>query len=129
MGNRLARVEPTMRSFVLVAFLACAGAFSLSAAPQSTRVVVSASSAEAVMLFGKKAAPKKAAPKKVAKKAAPKKAAPKKVVAKKAPAKKAAPKPKVVRQRNTEPNIVQKLFAMPLIGGGKGVDLGPEYDL
>lgn len=127
-----------MRSFVLVAFLACAGAFSLSAAPQSTRVVVSASSAEAVMLFGKKAAPKKAvkkaaakkaAPKKVAKKAAPKKAAPKKVVAKKAPAKKAAPKPKVVRQRNTEPNIVQKLFAMPLIGGGKGVDLGPEYDL
>merc|ERR1711935_1156265 len=122
MGNRLARVEPTMRSFVLVAFLACA--FSLSAAPQSTRVVVSASSAEAVMLFGKKAAPKKAV-----KKAAAKKAAPKKVVAKKAPAKKAAPKPKVVRQRNTEPNIVQKLFAMPLIGGGKGVDLGPEYDL
>merc|ERR1711935_129646 len=105
--------------FVLVAFLACAGAFSLSAAPQSTRVVVSASSAEAVMLFGKKAAPKKAV----------KKAAPKKAVAKKAPAKKAAPKPKVVRQRNTEPNIVQKLFAMPLIGGGKGVDLGPEYDL
>merc|ERR1711935_780432 len=122
MGNRLARVEPTMRSFVLVAFLACA--FSLSAAPQSTRVVVSASSAEAVMLFGKKAAPKKAV-----KKAAAKKAAPKKVVAKKAPAEKAAPKPKVVRQRNTEPNIVQKLFAMPLIGGGKGVDLGPEYDL
>merc|ERR1711892_668504 len=123
MGNRLARVEPTMRSFVLVAFLACAGAFSLSAAPQSTRVVVSASSAEAVMLFGKKAAPKKAVKKAAAKKAAPKK------VAKKAPAKKAAPKPKVVRQRNTEPNIVQKLFAMPLIGGGKGVDLGPEYDL
>merc|ERR1712106_824402 len=96
---------------------------SLSAAPQSTRVVVSASSAEAVMLFGKKAAPKKAVKKAAAKKAAPKK------VAKKAPAKKAAPKPKVVRQRNTEPNIVQKLFAMPLIGGGKGVDLGPEYDL
>merc|ERR1711892_448610 len=118
MGNRLARVEPTMRSFVLVAFLACAGAFSLSAAPQSTRVVVSASSAEAVMLFGKKAAPKKAVKKAAAKKAAPKKLA-----------KKAAPKPKVVRQRNTEPNIVQKLFAMPLIGGGKGVDLGPEYDL
>merc|ERR1712106_952910 len=106
---------------------------SMGAAPQSTRVVVSASSAEAVMLFGKKAAPKKAVKKAAAKKAAPKKvakkAAPKKVAAKKAPAKKAAPKPKVVRQRNTEPNIVQKLFAMPLIGGGKGVDLGPEYDL
>tara|TARA_B100000780_G_scaffold253371_1_gene200945 strand:+ start:436 stop:537 length:102 start_codon:yes stop_codon:yes gene_type:complete len=28
-----------------------------------------------------------------------------------------------------EPNIVQKIFAMPLIGGGKGVELGSEYDL
>merc|ERR1712106_1234419 len=101
---------------------------SMGAAPQSTRVVVSASSAEAVMLFGKKAAPKKAVKKAAAKKAAPKKVA-KKAAPKKAAPKKAAPKPKVVRQRNTEPNIVQKLFAMPLIGGGKGVDLGPEYDL
>ena len=39
-----------MRSFVLVACLACAGAFSLTAAPQSTRVVVAASSAEVVMV-------------------------------------------------------------------------------
>ena len=28
-----------------------------------------------------------------------------------------------------EPNIVQKIFAMPLIGGGKGVELGSEYEL
>ena len=28
-----------------------------------------------------------------------------------------------------EPNIVQKIFAMPFIGGGKGVELGSEYEL
>ena len=28
-----------------------------------------------------------------------------------------------------EPNIVQKIFAMPFIGGAKGVELGPEYEL
>ena len=39
-----------MRSFVLVACLACVSAFSLTAAPQSTRVVVAASSAEVVMV-------------------------------------------------------------------------------
>ena len=65
---------------------------------------------------------KKAAPKKAVKKAAAKKAAPvKKPVAK-----------KVVRKapvRKGEPNIINKLFAMPFIGGGKGVTLGPEYDL
>ena len=39
---------------------------------------------------------------------------------------------KVVRKapvRKGEPNIINKLFAMPFIGGGKGVTLGPEYDL
>ena len=44
------RPPKPMRSFVLVACLACAGAFSLTAAPQSTRVVVAASSAEVVMV-------------------------------------------------------------------------------
>ena len=44
------RPPTPMRSFVLVACLACAGAFSLTAAPQSTRVVVAASSAEVVMV-------------------------------------------------------------------------------
>ena len=45
-----ARQTSAMRSFVLVACLACVSAFSLTAAPQSTRVVVAASSAEVVMV-------------------------------------------------------------------------------
>merc|ERR1712238_81139 len=52
----------------------------------------------------------------------------KKVVAKKAPPAKKPVAKKVVRQavRKGEPNIINKLFAMPFIGGGKGVTLGPE---
>ena len=70
----------------------------------------------------------KSSPKKAAKKA-PKKAA--KKVAKKVVKK--APK-KVVKKVNkktsgAEPTFIQKIFAMPLIGGAQGVDLGPEYDL
>merc|ERR1712166_687980 len=148
MGSRERNMH--MRSLVLVAFLACAGAFSLTAVPQSIRVVVAASNAEVVMFGGgTKSAPKKAAPKKVVKKVgkkvvkkvAPKKAAPKKVV-KAAPkvVKKVVKKPvvakkkpvvarKAVRKAVGEPNIVQKLFAMPFIGGAKGVTLGREYEL
>merc|ERR1712166_774569 len=100
MGSRERNMH--MRSLVLVAFLACAGAFSLTAVPQSIRVVVAASNAEVVMFGGgTKSAPKKAAPKKVVKKVgkkvvkkvAPKKAAPKKVV------KKVVKRPVVAKKR------------------------------
>ena len=82
----------------------------------------------------KKAAPvKKPVAKKVVKKPVAKKAPPaKKPVAKKAPPAKKPVAKKVVRKapvRKGEPNIINKLFAMPFIGGGKGVTLGPEYDL
>ena len=32
-------------------------------------------------------------------------------------------------QAGGEPNIIKKIFAMPLIGGAKGVELGDEYKL
>lgn len=54
------------------------------------------------MLFGSKAAPKKAAKKGVK---------------------------KAVKTAAGEPNIIKKIFAMPLIGGAKGVELSDDYKL
>merc|ERR1719201_2808440 len=116
-----------MRCFVVVVFLACAGAFSLSAVP-SRSVAIAASNAEVIMFGGgKKAAPKKVAPKK---KAPPKKVVKKvvkKVAVKKAPPKKVVKKTVVAKKRNTEPSSLQKLFSMSMIGGARGVKLGREY--
>merc|ERR1719164_310767 len=100
-----------MRTLVLALCVAVASGFVVAPTPSSAVV------RSAVSMFS---GASKSSPKKAAKKA-PKKAA--KKVAK-----------KVVKKVNkktsgAEPNFIQKIFAMPLIGGAQGVDLGPEYDL
>merc|ERR1719460_1375896 len=106
---------------LVLAVLACTNAFTLTTAPPTMRVAVAAtSSADVVMLEGvKKAAPKKAAAKKPAAKKVVKKA-----VKKSKPIAKGKP-----FQPDSDPNIIKKIFAMPLIGGGKGVDLPAAYRL
>merc|ERR1711865_482146 len=86
------------------------------------RSAITATDVSPLMLFGKKDAPP---PTKGGKKGAKK-------GGKKVAAKKAAPqRPEGVGifRTGAEPNIVQKIFAMPFIGGGKGVELGSEYEL
>merc|ERR1711865_227482 len=81
------------------------------------RSAITATDVSPLMLFGKKdAAPPAKGGKKGAKKAA-KKAAPQR------------PEGVGIFRTGAEPNIVQKIFAMPFIGGGKGVELGSEYEL
>merc|ERR1719387_2169221 len=101
-----------MRTLVLALCVAVASGFVVAPTPSSA-VVRSAVSPSAVSMFS---GASKSSPKKVAKKVLKK--APKKVV-------------KKVNKKTSgaEPNFIQKIFAMPLIGGAQGVDLGPEYDL
>merc|ERR1712129_223191 len=106
----------------LMVAVVAAGAFQPVMSTGVLRSAITATDVSPLMLFGKKDAPPPA--KKGAKKGA-KKAA-KKGAKKSAPQRTAGPS---IFRTGAEPNIVQKIFAMPLIGGGKGVELGSEYDL
>merc|ERR1711865_1018142 len=107
-----------MRVLILMVAVVAAGAFQPVMSTGVLRSAITATDVSPLMLFGKKDAPPPA--KKGAKKAA------KKGAKKSAPQRTAGPS---IFRTGAEPNIVQKIFAMPLIGGGKGVELGSEYDL
>merc|ERR1711865_868490 len=98
-----------MRVLVLMVAVVAAGAFQPVMSTGVLRSAITATDVSPLMLFVKKDAPPPA--KKGAKKAA------KKGAKKSAPQRSAGPS---IFRTGAEPNIVQKIFAMPLIGGGKG---------